>query len=482
MSAPTDAPLMLSVSGARGIVGVTMTPVVAAEFAAAFGSHLRSTYQSTHQSTHQSILGAKRPKLVVGRDGRAGGECLALAVRGALASTGCDVIDLGVTMTPTVGVMIRHLKADGGMCVTASHNPIEWNGLKCLDGDGLAPPKEVANAIIARYREKRFHFETSPGIGTMAVDTTGNETHIAKVLAIADVDAIRAKRFTVVLDSVNASGCVPGRALLERLGCTVKHIHGEPTGIFGHTPEPIESNLGDLIAATRSTAGAACGFSQDPDADRLAIVDEKGRFIGEEYTLVLAALRMLQKHHQTEGKPGATLAANLSTSRMIDDVAKQFGATVLRTAVGEANVVAALKPANGLMGGEGNGGVILPNICWVRDSLSAMALVLDLLAHDGRPLSAIVDGLPKYAMVKTKLDLSSIGGLAVVGPALAKTKAAFAKERISDVDGVRIDFADGWVHLRASNTEPIVRIIAEGPTKARADALIADCSRAAGLG
>jgi phosphomannomutase len=167
---------------------------------------------------------------------------------------------------------------------------------------------------------------------------------------------------------------------------------------------------------------------------------------------------------------------------MIDDVAREFGATVLRTAVGEANVVAALKPANGLMGGEGNGGVILPTICWVRDSLSAMALVLDLLAHDGRPLSTIVDGLPKYAMVKTKLDLSAIGGLAVVGPALAKTKAAFAKERISDVDGVRIDFADGWVHLRASNTEPIVRIIAEGPTKARADALIADCSRAAGLG
>lgn len=466
MSAPADAPLMLSVSGARGIVGVTMTPVVAAEFAAAFGSHVRET------------LGTKRPKLVVGRDGRAGGECLALAVRGALASTGCDVVDLGVTMTPTVGVMIRHLKAEGGMCVTASHNPIEWNGLKCLDGDGLAPPKEVANAIIARFREKQFHFEPSPRIGSMSTDPSSNEIHIAKALALVDVAAIKAKRFTVVLDSVNASGCVPGRQLLEQLGCSVKHIHGEPTGIFGHTPEPIESNLGDLIAATRAAAGAACGFAQDPDADRLAIVDEKGRFIGEEYTLVLAALRSLQRH----GKPGATLAANLSTSRMIDDVAKQFGATVLRTAVGEANVVAALKPANGLMGGEGNGGVIIPGICWVRDSLSAMALTLDLLASDGRPLSAIVDGLPRYAMLKTKLDLSAIGGLAVVGPALAKTKAAFAKERISDVDGVRIDFADGWVHLRASNTEPIVRIIAEGPTKERAEALVKQCASVAGLG
>jgi phosphomannomutase len=456
---------MLSVSGARGIVGATMTPVVAAEFAAAFGSHVRST------------LGARRPKLVVGRDGRLGGESLALAVRGALAATGCDVVDLGVTMTPTVGVMIRHLKADGGMCVTASHNPIEWNGLKCLDGDGLAPPKGVAEAIIARYRAKQFGFEPAPRIGTMSVDATSNATHIAKVLAIADVSAIRAKKFTVVLDSVNASGCVPGRRLLEELGCTVKPIHGEPTGVFGHTPEPIESNLGDLIAATRGASGAACGFAQDPDADRLAIVDEKGRFIGEEYTLVLASLRMLQKH----GKPGATLAANLSTSRMIDDVAKQFGATVLRTAVGEANVVAALKPANGLMGGEGNGGVIIPGICWVRDSLSAMALVLDLLAHDGRPLSAIVDGLPRYAMVKTKLDLGAIGGLAVVEPALAKTRAAFAKERVSDVDGVRIDFAEGWVHLRASNTEPIVRIIAEGTTREQADSLVKRCASAAGL-
>lgn len=464
-SAPADAPLMLSVSGARGIVGVTMTPVVAAEFAAAFGSHLRT-------------ISTKTPKLVVGRDGRKGGESLALAVRGALAATGCDVVDLGVTMTPTVGVMIRQLKADGGMCVTASHNPIEWNGLKCLDGDGLAPPKEVAEAIIARYRAKRFTFEPSPRIGSMSADASSNETHIAKVLAIVDVGAIKAKGFTVVLDSVNASGCVPGRELLERLGCTVKHIHGEPTGVFGHTPEPIESNLGDLIGATRATAGVACGFAQDPDADRLAIVDEKGRFIGEEYTLVLAARRMLERH----GKPGATLAANLSTSRMIDDVARAFGATVLRTAVGEANVVAALKPANGLMGGEGNGGVILPGICWVRDSLSAMALTLDLLAADGRTLSAIVDGLPRYAMVKTKLDLSAIGGLAVVGPALAKTKAAFAKERISDVDGVRIDFADGWVHLRASNTEPIVRIIAEGATRERAEALVKQCAAAAGLG
>lgn len=464
-SSTSDAPLMLSVSGARGIVGKTMTPAVAATYAAAFGSHVRST------------MSGRRPRLVIGRDGRAGGESLAVAAQGALAAVGCEVIDLGVTMTPTVGVMIRALKADGGIALTASHNPIEWNGVKCLDSDGLAPPKPVADAIIARFREGRIDWVSSIDIGPLRADTTSNETHIAKVLGLVDVDRIRARGFHVVLDSVNASGCVPGRALLERLGCRVTHLFGEPTGVFGHTPEPIEQNLGDLIAGVRQAGNVVCGFAQDPDADRLAIVDEKGRYIGEEFTLVLAALRMLERH----GARGATLAANLSTSRMIDDVAARFGATVLRTAVGEANVVAALKPANGLMGGEGNGGVIVPGICWVRDSLSAMAIVLDLLASRQESLSAIVDSLPRYAMLKTKLDLANIGGLAVVKPALDRARAAFAKERINDADGVRIDFPDGWVHLRASNTEPIVRIIAEGPTPARARELVDACAKAAGL-
>jgi phosphomannomutase len=287
---------------------------------------------------------------------------------------------------------------------------------------------------------------------------------------------VRARRLHVVLDSVNASGCEGGRMMLDALGCGVTHIFGEMTGIFGHTPEPTAENLADLARAVRDTPGAACGFAQDPDADRLAIVDETGRYIGEEYTLVLAALRML------ELRGPFTLAANLSTSRMIDDIAARFpGATVLRTAVGEANVVSALKPSKGLLGGEGNGGVIMPEVCWVRDSLSAMALVLDLLASRTEPLSRIVDGLPRYAIEKTKVDLAAIGGLPAVAGALTRLKAAFAHERVSDVDGVRIDFADGWVHLRASNTEPIARIIAEAPTRERARELIAVCTKAAGL-
>ncbi|MEY5061820.1 MAG: Phosphoglucosamine mutase [Planctomycetota bacterium] len=462
---PNDAPLMLSVSGARGIVGRTMTPVVAATFAGAFGSHIRT------------LVAGRRPRLVVARDGRFGGEALARAVQGALASVGCDVVDIGVAMTPTVGLMIKALGADGGMAVTASHNPIEWNGLKCLDGDGLAPPKPVAEAIIARFKAADIAFAKPLEIGSITTDATAARRHVERVLAVTGAaERVRTRKLHVVLDSVNASGCEGGRMMLDALGCGVTHIYGEMTGIFGHTPEPTAENLGELAAKVRGTQGAACGFAQDPDADRLAIVDENGRYIGEEYTLVLAAQRML------ELRGPFALAANLSTSRMIDDIAARFpGAVVHRTAVGEANVVSALKPAKGLLGGEGNGGVIVPEVCWVRDSLSAMALVLDLIASRGEPLSSIVDGLPRYAIVKTKLDLASIGGLAAVAPALAKLKAAFAKERVSDVDGVRIDFADGWVHVRASNTEPIARIIAEAPTRERAEALVQAAARAAGL-
>ena len=472
-STRTDAPLMLSVSGARGIVGQTMTPVFAATFAGAFGSHI------------QAGITGRRARLVVARDGRIGGDALARAVQGALAATGCDVIDIGIAMTPTAGVMIDALKADGGMVITASHNPIEWNGLKCLDGDGLAPPPETAQQIITRFRNSDIAFVGPQQIGVIASDDSGNQRHVERVLhATQAAPRVRAKALHVVLDSVNASGCVGGRMLLEALGCGLTHIHGEATGIFGHTPEPTAENLGDLVHAVRATMSrdaahggrAACGFAQDPDADRLAIVDETGRYIGEEYTLVLAALRMLELHG------AGVLAANLSTSRMIDDVAARFpGSRVLRTAVGEANVVASLKPARGLLGGEGNGGVIFPRVCWVRDSLSAMALVLDLLASRDEPLSQIVDALPRYAILKTKLDLAAIGGLPAVSSALARMKAAFANERINDADGVRIDFADGWVHLRASNTEPIARIIAEAPTMDRARALVDSCAKAAGL-
>ena len=460
-----DAPLMLSVSGARGLMGVTMTPVVAARFAAAFGSRLAAG------------AGSNRPKRVcVGRDGRAGGEALSAAVGGALAAVGLEVIDLGIAATPTVGVAIRHHHALGGMVVTASHNPQQWNGLKCLDGDGLAPPPEIANSIIEDFRVDRATYAAPTSIPRIRRDEAATDFHVERVLECVDVAAIRAAKLVAAVDSVNASGSRGAALLLDALGVAIHQIHGDPSGVFPHTPEPLEENLRGLAEATRAH-GASVGFAQDPDADRLAIVDERGVFIGEEYTLALAALRAFERF-------GAGVsAANLSTSRLIDAVAAKFpGASVIRAAVGEANVVAALKAHDGVVGGEGNGGIILPRVGWVRDSLAGMALVLDLLAARREPLSAIVASLPRLSMVKRKHDLAAIGGLAAVPGMIEALRREFSGAAVNDADGIRFDLSDGWVHFRASNTEPIVRLIAEGVDDAAAAALADRAARGAGLG
>jgi phosphomannomutase len=461
---PSEAPLMLSVSGARGIVGASMTPVVAARFAAAFGSQLARG-------------GGERPlRACVARDGRAGGEALASAVAGGLAATGLEVIDLGVATTPTVGVAIRHHGAAGGMVVTASHNPQPWNGLKCLDGDGLAPPPAAAGAIIAAFREDRATYAAATEIPLLRRDPDATRVHVERVLACVDGAAIRDARLRAALDSVNASGAEGASLLLGSLAVEAFQIHGDGSGLFPHPPEPLAEHLQELCEAVRRHA-AAVGFAQDPDADRLALVDEQGAFVGEEYTLALSAWRALERFG-----PGP-MAANLSTSRLIDEVAARFpGSSVIRTAVGEANVVAALKPAGGIVGGEGNGGVILPRVGWVRDSFAAMALLLDLLAAKGRPLSAIVADLPRLAMVKRKHDLSSIGGLEAVPALVARLDEAFAGAARNDADGVRYDLPDGWVHFRASNTEPIVRLIAEGRDEGAAQRLADRAAAAAGLG
>lgn len=463
MNKATQAPLMLSISGARGIVGESMTQDVAASFAAAFGSCVRQWSDK------------RRPIICLGRDSRPSGESLAQAVTTGLASTGCAVIDLGLVTTPTVGVMMNAHRADGGMVVTASHNPGEWNGLKCINHRGAAPPANDVNDVLRRFRERDFVEVDAAQAPAARHDLGGTQAHVDKVLANIDADAVREAKFKVVLDSVNGAGCVAGRMLLERLGCEVVHLNGDPTGVFTHTPEPTEANLGQLIRAT-GEQDVACGFAQDPDADRLAIVDENGTYIGEEYTLVLAALRVLQRQG-----PGA-LATNLSTSRMIDDLATRFaGSSVSRAAVGEANVAAAMMAGNAIVGGEGNGGVIYPPVTWIRDSLSSMALVLSLIAHEKRPLSAIVADLPSYVMIKHKFDLTDLGGRDKVGPMLAKVAGQFADQRVDETDGVRVDFDDGWVHLRPSNTEPIVRLIAESATRDRAWERIDEVASVAGL-
>lgn len=455
---------MLSVSGARGLVDSTMTPDVAGAFAAAFGSELLE-------------MAPQKPlRLVIGRDGRASGAKISEAVCDALAGIGAEVVNVDVATTPTVGIMIRKTGSNGGIVITASHNPIEWNGIKCLDHDGLAPPPELANRIIERFKNGAVVTSTAEARGSVSKDDSSTRHHIDLVLAELDVEMIRSNPTTVVLDSINSSGSVGGKMLLDDLGCGLIHLNGEQTGDFAHTPEPTRDNLRDLARLVGDSPEALCGFAQDPDADRLAVVDERGEYIGEEFTLVLAVLRHLQKNGPCD------LVANLSTSRMIDDLATRFpGTRVHRSAVGEANVVAKMRETEAPLGGEGNGGVILRSIGWIRDSFVAMGLVLELLATEKRSLSSIIEELPRYAMIKEKLDLSAIGGRPVIEPALNKLKVAFADERVNDIDGVRVDFEEGWVHVRASNTEPIMRVIAEAETEEEARSLIQRASTAAGL-
>ncbi len=435
--------LIMSVSGVRGLVGRTMTPILAAELGAAWGSHLGGG------------------TVVIARDSRPSGSMLQCGLAAGLMSVGCETIDLGVVSTPGTALMIREHKAAGGVVITASHNPGEWNGIKLLTAQGCAPPPEDAERVFARYRAKDFAYRDFTGVGRRRNDDSTHERHVTRVLSVLDVERIRQRRIRVVLDSVNGAGGLGGRLLLERLGCDVFHINAEAHGHFAHTPEPTAENLTDLCDVVIKHR-ADVGFAQDPDADRLAIVDNTGRYIGEEYTVALVGKHMLAR------VPGP-IAVNLSTSRMIDDLAAAAGATVHRTAVGEANVAAAVMEHGCMLGGEGNGGVIDPRVITVRDSFVGMASVLELLVQDGRPLNQIVDDIPCYVMVKRKYELPRER----IDAWLSRMRASAAGGRVNNSDGIRIDWPEGWVHLRPSNTEPIARVIAEA-ADARTAAALAD--------
>lgn len=477
-----DAPLMLGVSGCRGVVGASLTHDIAARYAGAFAGWLRESL-----GEH---LGGRRPRVVLARDGRAGCQMVHAAAIAGLTSCGCDVIDLGVAMTPTAGVLTDARNADAAMILTASHNPQEWNGLKALVRapglsdplaiDACAPDAPTASKIVERFQRNAPAFDAVAWdrIGSIAIDQTATDTHVETVIRALDEIGLavptKDRHYRVVVDSVNGSGAPGALALLERLGCSeIIQLHGEPTGIFPHTPEPTRENLTGLAAATAERC-AIVGFAQDPDADRLAIIDADGVYIGEEYTLVLGALAVLGS--MGEGAKGAVICTNLSTSRMIDDVAAKYGARVVRTAVGEANVVAAMKRHGAVMGGEGNGGVIWPRVTYVRDSLAAMALTLGLLASEDRSLAAIVADMPRYAIEKRKVDLAS---KEAARPAIEKVAKAYASASIDLQDGVRVDWTDrrAWLHVRASNTEPIMRLIAEAPTEGEAKKILDDVSR-----
>jgi len=433
---------MLSVSGMRGLIGQSLTPPVAARFGAAFGSWLAPQHN-------------RPPRVVLGRDSRPSGPMIEHAVAAGLLATGCEVVRVGVLSTPGIAVMIDQLHADGAMAITASHNPLPWNGIKALRADGVAPPPDQARQIIDLFHNDTQRYVPVEDLQTDTGDDTGCAAHVDRVLALVDTDLIRGANLTCVVDSAHGAGGDEARLLLDQLGVRVDHMYAQPTGLFPHTPEPTRENLTQLCQRVADT-DADVGFAQDPDADRLAVVDEAGTYIGEEYTLALCALHTLE--------PGGVIAANLSTSRMIDDIAAGVGGKVVRTPVGEANVAAAMRAHGAKVGGEGNGGIILPAISQVRDSIIGIALVLELLAQRKQPLSDIVKDIPAYAIVK---DKASIDGLAL-GAINARLLETFADQRIDTQDGIRIDWDDRWVHVRPSNTEPILRLIAEARTEADA--------------
>lgn len=442
--------LMISVSGMRGLVGSDLTPELVARHAAALGAWVHDRGGTM---------------VVLGRDARTSGEMFSLAATAGLMSVGMTVVDVGVAPTPTVQMAVEHHGAGAGLIITASHNPIEWNALKFVGPDGIFLDADSGARVraLADAGPSRAGWDT---IGTRVVDADAITRHLDAILALEfiDIERIRARGFVVALDAVRGAGGPPMKALFKRLGVVVHAIHDVPDGRFPHPPEPVPENLGDLSDLVR-VSGAAVGLAVDPDVDRLALVDEQGRAIGEDYTLALAVRAVLARH--ATGTP-PVVVANLSTSLVVADAVTDLGGRFLRAPVGEANVARMIVAEGAIVGGEGNGGVILPALHVGRDAPLAAALILQYLADHEEPLSQLVDRVPRYAIVKAKAGRSDD-----LAARYASLKAAFPDAEPDERDGLRLGWPDRWLHVRPSGTEPIVRLIAEAPTVADAEALVA---------
>lgn len=439
--------LVASTSGVRGIIGRGLDPELAIRYAAAFGSLLKGGL------------------VVVGRDSRPSGQLLIPAVIAGLGSVGCRVIDIGIVPTPTVEIAVKELEARGGICVTASHNPGEWNALKFFNAHGeFITPAEYAR-LDSVFRGQTYRYATHEKLGSVEYQDGWIGRHIQRTLKVAEVrrDAVARRKFHVVVDAINGAGSQALPELLEKLGCRVTRINCAGDGNFVHEPEPVPKNLAQLSKAVKG-AKADLGMACDPDADRLALVDHTGLPIGEELTLAIAILPVIRR------KKGPVVI-NLSTSRVTADVARLAGCPTFYAKVGESNVVQELRKRKGRIGGEGNGGVIYPGFHAGRDSLIAAALVLTALAESRQSLSELVQTLPMYYTTKTKAALPADFDLRLA----AFRKAApelLGKVKVDTRDGVRFDFADGWVQLRRSNTEPIYRLIVETTSQTRTDRLV----------
>ncbi|MGV4415082.1 phosphoglucosamine mutase [Chryseobacterium sp. T1] len=446
--------LIKSISGIRGTIGGkvndNLTPLDVVKFASAFGTWL------------QNNKNKKDLTLVIGRDARISGQMVSSLVVATLQGLGINVVDLGLSTTPTVEIMVPELNADGGIILTASHNPKQWNALKLLNDKGEFITGENGAEVLALAESEDFNYAEVDDLGSYEINNEGFDIHIKKILDLpmVDAEAIKAKKFKVVLDAVNSTGGLAIPPLLEQLGCEVVKLYCEPNGQFPHNPEPLKEHLGDICNLMKEEK-ADLGIVVDPDVDRLAFIDENGEMFGEEYTLVAVADYLLRH------KKGAAIS-NLSSSRALRDVVQGLGSEYFASAVGEVNVVTLMKEKNAVIGGEGNGGIIYPDLHYGRDSLVGAALFLTHLANENKTVSELRASYPAYFMGKKKIELTPEIN---VDALLTKMEKEYQNENVSTIDGVKIDFENNWVHLRKSNTEPIIRIYTEAPSQEEADQL-----------
>ena len=444
--------LIKSISGIRGTiggeVGVNLTPIDIVQFTIAYTRFIASKNET------------KRLKIVVGRDARISGEMVNDIIEGTLLGCGADVINVGLCTTPGTEMAVITHKADGGIIITASHNPKQWNALKLLNEKGEFLNAKEGEKVLALAEQEDFLFPDVDTIGKVISREDFNPTHIDQVLALklVDVEKVKARKFKVVVDAVNSIGGDVIPALLEKLGCEVVKLNCEPNGHFAHNPEPLPQNLTE-ISEVIVREGADLGVVVDPDVDRLALVNEDGTMFGEEYTLVAVADYILT---HTKGNT----CSNLSSSRALSDITKAHGGECSASAVGEVNVVTKMKETGAVIGGEGNGGVIYPELHYGRDALVGVALFLTYLAELNIPMTELRKKYPAYFASKNKIELTPAID---VDKVLATVKERYSHERVNDIDGVKIDFAEHWVHLRKSNTEPIIRIYVEAKSQEFAD-------------
>ena len=433
---------MKSVSGIRGIFGQGINPEIVTIYAAHFGK-----MQTERHSK-------KNTKIIVGRDSRTTGEALANAVIAGLLAVGVDVVYLGIVATPTLLLNVKELKAQGGICITASHNPAQWNAMKFVDANGMFLFPEVMSDFLKRL-DDTIEYAQWNKIGKLSEDYDAVWRHIKKILAIKyiNIEKIRQKRYKVVIDSVNGAGGTISPTLLRELGCQVIEMNSQPTGLFAHNPEPLAKNLTKICAEVKKH-NADIGFATDPDVDRLAIIDERGRCIGEEFSLLLAAKFVLSL------KKG-DVVTNLSTSMANEDIAKEYGVNVHRTKVGEINVGKTMKELKSPIGGEGNGGIICPEVNYTRDAIAGMALILGYITKREKKISELANEIPKYAFAKNKIETD----IEKINEIIEKAKTIYPETKKDTTDGIKIIFEKEWIHIRKSGTEPIIRVYCEAKTE-----------------